>query len=88
MKCTGSPFDEINKCECNSCEKYRQLTIYAKQFYSAVPAGLMSVDWYHSCITHMQIEFKAYRDARIPQIAKLHFDAENYKRMSDAMKKK
>lgn len=88
MKCTASPNDIVNKCTCNSCEKYRQLTKYAKLFYSTVPAGVMSVEWYHSCITHMQIEFKAYRDARVPDIAKKCFDEENYKRMADAMRKK
>ena len=88
MKCTGNPNDTVNKCTCNSCEKYRQMTIFAKHFYSTVPSGVLSVEWYHSCVIHMQIEFKAYQDARIPQIAKLHFDAENYKRMAAVIRKK
>lgn len=88
MKCTGNPNDIINKCTCNSCEKYRELTAFAKHYYSTVPSGLLSVDWYHSCVLTMQIEFKAYRDARVPQIARLHFDYENYKRMAAKIRKK
>lgn len=71
---------DLTTCECSNCVMYRDMRKFAREFYRSCAGKFLAIDYLHSCELTIRNQFNRWKDARIPLIARIEFDAENERR--------